>query len=154
MKPAGRAWVIGGAAVAAWAVLGYFFDASPHLGWVPNWAVIISVAAPLAFIAIYTVLGILGPGKWWQTSLGINMVWMKGALVATNGILAWAVLFNHGLINSPGVAWAYVGGLLAGAAIICWRSVIWIRGWRKESPLLTRIHELEAEVAALRARES
>lgn len=152
MKPAGRAWVIGVLAVAVWAVLGYFFDSSPHLGWLPNWAVIIAATAPLAFIAAYTLMGILGAAKWWQTTLGVNMVWMKASVLCTNGILAWVVLFNHGLINTPGIAWAYIGGLLAGAAIITWRGVMFLRAYRHEPPLLGRIRDLEAENAALRER--
>jgi hypothetical protein len=67
-------------------------------------------------------------------------------------MIAWAQFFNHGLINTPLQAWCYIGGVLAGVAIITWRSVIWLRAFRAEPPLLARIRELEAVVAEYRKR--
>lgn len=152
MKRSGRAWAVFAVLVAAWAVLGYFFEHSPHLGWLPRWVISASVLAPLAWIGLYTVQGILGPGKWWKTDLGVNMVWLESAVVFTNGMLLWAQFFNHGEINTPTEAWLYLGGLLAGVVIISWRSVIWLRSYRRESPLVARLHELETELAGLRER--
>ena len=150
MKASRTAWAAAAALIAAWVILGALFDTSTHLGWLPGWATVISVAAPAAWIGVYTAQGVLGPGKWWQSDVGVNMVWLEAAAVFTNGMLAWAVLFHHGLINTPPLAWAYIGGLLAGAAIITWRSVIWLRAYRHEPPVLTRVRELEAEVERLR----
>ena len=154
MKQSRTAWVTAAALLTAWAVLGFLFDTSTHLGWLPKWATVISVLAPATWIGVYTAQGIIGPGKWWQSDLGTNMVWLEAAAVFTNGMLAWAVLFNHGMINTPPLAWAYIGGLLAGAAIITWRSLIWLRAFRTEPPLLARVRQLERENAALRAQAS
>lgn len=150
MKTSRAAWIAGPVLLLTWAVLGYFFENSPHLDWLPKWVVIASVLAPLGWIALYTVQGLSGAGKWWQSDLGVNMVWLESAVVFTNGMLLWAQWFNHGAIDTPTEAWLYLGGLLAGVAIISWRSVIWLRGYRKEPPLLARVRELEAELAALR----
>jgi hypothetical protein len=150
MKGSRAAWIAGPVLVAAWTVLGFFYADSAALTWLPKWSLASSVLAPLAFVAVYTVQGLLGPGKWWQTDVGTNLVWLLIAVICGNGLITWAVLFNNGLINTPGMAWAFVGGKFAEALIICWRSVIWMRGYRKESPLITRLRELEAEVAKLR----
>lgn len=149
-----RAWTLGPALLAAWVVLGYFFDTSAHLGWLPKWALIASVAAPLAWIVLYTVQGLRGHGKWWKSDVGTNLVWLELAVVFTNGMIAWAQFFNHGLLNTPLQAWCYIGGVLAGVGIIAWRSVIWLRGYRREPPLLARVRELEAERDVLRERLS
>lgn len=144
------AWVVGAGLVVAWTVLGYLFDTSPHLGWLPKWSLAAAVLAPAAWILIYTVQGISGPGKWWESDLGTNMVWLETAAILTNGLVAWAVFFHGGILNAPGLAWAYVGGLLAGALIITWRSIIWVRAYRHEPPMLARVKELTEEVADLR----
>lgn len=147
-----RAWTVGPALLAAWVVLGHFYDSSPALAWLPKWALAAAVLAPAFFIATYTALGVLGPGKWWKTDIGINMVWLELATIGTTGWIAWAAFFNHGELNTPVQAWAYIGGLLAGATIITWRSVIFLRAYRREPPLLGRVRDLEAENAALRAQ--
>ena len=81
-------------------------------------------------------------------------MWLQIADISTNGLIAWAVWFNNGLLNTPALAWAYIGGLLAGALIISWRAVIWLRSAAREAPLLARLHDLEADNAALRERLS
>ena len=152
MKGSGKAWAVAAVLLAAWVAAGFFFDTSPRLGWLPKWALVASVVAPAAWIAIYTVQGFTGPGKWWQSDVGTNMVWLEIAAIFTSGMIAWAQFFNHGLINTPLQAWCYIGGVLAGVAIITWRSVIWLRAFRTEPPLLARIRELEAVVAEYRER--
>lgn len=154
MKPAGRAWIIAGVAIAIWTALGAFFDTSTHLGWLPDYALGASTIVPLAFVLLYTVLGFLGGAKWWQNDVGTNIVWLMIADTVDHAFIFWAVLFNGGILNQPWQAWAYIGCQFAAAAIVAWRAVIWLRGWRKEPPLLARIRELEAEIAALRAGES
>lgn len=150
MKRSRLAWVVAAGLLAAWAVLGYFFESSPHLGWLPKWVIIASVLAPVAWIGLYTAQGLLGPGKWWQSDLGVNMVWLETAVVFTNGMLLWAAFFNHGAIDTPTEAWLYLGGLLAGVAVISWRSVIWLRAFHREPPQSAELKRLQAENAALR----
>jgi uncharacterized membrane protein YhdT len=152
MKRSRAAWAVAAILIGAWAVLGYFFEDSPALRWLPKWIIAASVVAPLAWIALYTAQGLLGPGKWWKNDLGVNMVWLVSVVVFTNGMLLWAQFFNHGLINTPTEAWLYLGGLLAGVAVITWRSIIWRRIYREVPPLLARVRELQAEVAELRER--
>jgi hypothetical protein len=103
MKGSVRAWAAGAVLLATWVVLGVFFDASPSLGWLPKWALIASVLAPLAFIAIYTVQGLTGPGKWWRTDVGVNIVWLELVVVWNNGI--WTPRCRRGVTSaasSPG----------------------------------------------------
>jgi hypothetical protein len=152
MKRARTAWITGPALVIAWVVLGHFYDASTVMAWLPKWALAAAVIAPAFFIASYTFQGLAGPGKWWKTDMGVNMVWLEAATIGTTGWIAWAAFFHRGELDTPAQAWGYVGGLLAGAAIITWRSVIFFRAYRREPPLLARVRELEAEVLVLRER--
>jgi hypothetical protein len=151
------AWIIAPIYIAAWVVLGLFFDTSTHLGWLPAWIQVAAASCPALFVVLYTVLGLTGGAKWWKTDVGTNFVWLELAVFTTAGSIAWAVLFNHGLINTPLRAWIYLGGSLAGAIIITWRSVIFLRAemWRRREPhgdAHDRMAELEAENAELRAR--
>lgn len=152
MNRSARAWVVLGVLLAVWVGLGFWVVSSPHglgtLSWLLKWALGLSVLAPAVWIAVYTVQGFLGPGKWWKSDLGTNMVWLEGAAICTNGVVAWALIFQSG--DSPGEVWAYIGGLLAGVLIITWRSVIWLRAFRQEPALVTKVRELEAEVTRLR----
>jgi len=76
---------------------------------------------------MWTGLGLAGGAQWWKNDVGVNLVWLEIAAICDNGLLAWAVVFNHGILNTPYLAWTFVGGLLAGAIIITWRSVIFFR---------------------------
>lgn len=131
MKPSRLAWITGVILVAVWVVLGFFFDESTTaLTWLARISQAADTIAPLLFVLLYTTLGLTGGAKWWKTDVGTNIVWLELAVVCTGGILAWAFLFNHGDLNNPVLGWAYIGGLLAGALIITWRSVIWLRADR------------------------
>jgi len=152
MKGTRTAWIAGPSLVALWAVAGFFFDSSTHLSWLPKWSLAAVVLIPLAFIALYTAQGLAGPGKWWRTDVGTNLVWLLIAVVFGHGLIAWAVFFHGGLINTPGMAWAYIGSLLAETLIVIWRSVIWLRAFHREPPILARLRELEAENMTLRER--
>jgi hypothetical protein len=144
--------MVGLALVAGWTVAGLFFaDHLQSIPWLPKWGIVIAVAAPLLWIGIYTVQGIFGRGKWWQSDLGTNLVWLEAAAVVNGGTLVWAVFFHQGSIDTPISSWTYIGGLYAGAVIITWRSVIWLRTSRHEPPMLAKVRDLEAENTALRA---
>lgn len=144
--------MIAGLAIAAWAVLGFYFDTSPHLGWLPMYALGASTVAPLLFVILYTALGIAGGARWWQSDVGTNIVWLELAAFIDHAFIFWAVLFNHGILNEPWQAWAYVGCQFAAAAIVTWRSVIWLRNWHRDPPLLAKVRALEAEVERLRGQ--
>lgn len=152
MKRARWAWAVAAVLLAGWVAAGALFDRSTHLTWLPKWALGASVLAPAVWIAVYTAQGLTGAGKWWKSDVGTNMVWLETAAIFTNGMVAWAVFFHGGLLNTPTLAWMYVGGLIAGALVITWRSVIWLRAFHAEPPLLGRVRELEAEIAGLRER--
>lgn len=136
------AWVTFIVLVAAWAVLGTQFDTD---AWVVHplsqWVTVIAAVAPLVFILTCSALSFLGGNKWWTTNIGVNLIWMQLCALCSNGLLAWAVLFHGGLINQPPTAWAYLGGLLASAIIITWRSLIFISADRHR-----RAKEQEAAV--------
>ena len=128
MKRARLAWCTGVGLVAAWVILGVFLDHNAvALTWLARVAQTAGTVCPLAFILLYTALGLVGGAKWWKTDIGTNIVWLEAAVVCTSGILAWAFIFNHGSLTNPILGWAYIGGLLAAAFIITWRSVIWLR---------------------------
>ena len=76
------------------------------------------------------LLGLAGGAKWWRNHVGTNIVSLELAAVCTSGNIAWAFIFNHGELVNPVLGWAYIGGLLAGALVITWRSVIWLRADR------------------------
>ncbi len=153
MKQSRTAWIAAPILLITWIVLGYFFDNSSSLGWLPKWAVAAAVIAPAAWIFIYTFQGLVGIGKWWQNDVGTNMVWLEIAAIGGNGYIAWAQFFNHGLLNTPAQAWGYIGCLIAGALIITWRSIIWLGRSRHQASLVSKIKELEEENVSLRKLE-
>lgn len=71
---------------------------------------VMACIASLAFIVIYTLLG-LRPGRagWWTNLTGYSLMVLSGAIFAKEAVLAWAVLFHHGLINTAPSAWLFVG---------------------------------------------
>jgi hypothetical protein len=81
----------------------------------------------VAFIAIWTVLGFQGRAKWWRQDIGTVVVMLAFGYIPQTAVLAWAILFNHGSINTPFPAWMYVGGLLMSAITVVWASVVWLR---------------------------
>jgi hypothetical protein len=130
MKPAGKAWVVAGVLTAAWVLLGFQFDTSSALSWLPKVVFTLSTLAPLLFLILYTILGLTGSAKWWTNDVGTNVAWLMVALIIEHGLICWAVVFNHGALHSPALAWAYVGSQLASALIVIWRGVIWTRAAR------------------------
>jgi hypothetical protein len=132
VKRSRPAWVIAAVLVAAWVVAGITWDSSESVVHnLTDVSLVAAVLCPAAFIVIYTVMGLTGSAKWWRNDIGTNIVWMQLAEVMTLGILAYSVVFHSGQLLSPALVWAYIGGLLAGAVITVWRSVIWLRAYRK-----------------------
>lgn len=137
--------------VIAWFAAGLFFSGHQQLlNWLPKWALSFAVISPVAWIGLYTVQGLRGHGKWWQTDLGTNMVWMETAVVWSSGMILWSQWFNHGQLDTFAQAWVYLGGVIASGLVINWRSVLWIRNYREDPG--GEMRKLRAEVAELRAR--
>lgn len=127
MRTTNRAWAVAGVLLLVWVGLGYQYDASTGLTWLPKLSLTCSVLAPVLFIAMYTALGLTGPNKWWKTDVGTNIVWLMIADIVDHGLIWWAVVFHQGMLDTPSLAWAYVGSQLAAALIVAWRGVIWLR---------------------------
>lgn len=151
MKSARTANITAVLLIAGWCAAGLYFRSHQQpLAWLPKTSLTIAVLSPLAWILLYTSQGLFGHGKWWRTDVGTNMVWLETTVVWTSGMILWSQWFNHGLLNTFAQAWAYIGGVLAGAVVINWRSVIWLRNYRRDPG--AELRELRAENAALRAR--
>ena len=92
-----------------------------------NVASLTACGAAILFIATYTVAGFLGYGKWWRNDVGSLLVLAVAATLPTSGLIAWAVLFHHGLVNTVQLAWILIGGTCLQAMMILGLDWIWIR---------------------------
>lgn len=123
-----RFWALVVGLTGAWIVLGHFFD--KNLGvvnWVSKWVIVVQPAAVILFVVIYTALGLRGPAKWWKTDFGNRIVLFPLAVFLSSCVLVWALLFHHGLINTPLSAWIYIGGYLGSDLVLLWGTYLWGR---------------------------
>lgn len=151
MRSARNANIAGVFLVAGWVVAGWLVRShAAWLSWLPKWALAFAVISPVAWIILYTAMGLLGYGKWWRSDLGTNMVWMETAVVWTSGVILWSQWFNHGELNTFDQAWLYLGGVIASGLVINWRSVIWLRYYRRDPQAEVKL--LREENAELKAK--
>jgi len=127
-----RSWVIIGVLIVAWIVCGFFLDRTQFGPDLYNVSIVALPAAALLFSLEYTVMGFRGSAKWWTNDLGTTIVMKDVAIITSNIVLAWAQLFNHGLIDTPLPAWIYVGGVTGAVLILVWRILVWLRVYRQE----------------------
>lgn len=126
MKPI-RWWFWAGlaAGVAAWLVAGFTVPQTTNMNDVYNVAAVAAFAAAFLFVVIYTIAGLAGPAKWWRTNIGTYLVLAAVSVMAVVAPVAFAVIFNHGLLDTWWWAWAYVGGHFLAAAV--WALLGWLR---------------------------
>jgi hypothetical protein len=93
---------------------------------------VVACSAALAFMAIYTALG-LRPGRagWWTNQTGYSLIVLAGAVAAGFAVQSWAALVNGGPINTPTTEWLFVGSVwLTGLALIS-LCLLWI--WNRDA---------------------
>ena len=129
MKPirwpfwAGLATLIGAWLIAGAIVPNTDFPANDMFNVAALWAFF----AVLAFIAVYTVQGLLGPAKWWRNNIGTYLVLAAGSVLAIIAPTAFAVLFHHGQIDTHWWAWLWIGGHFLAAVMWTALAGLWIR---------------------------
>lgn len=130
-KGMNRSWLVIFVLVIAWVIGGFIWDKTQFGPDLYNISVVALPFSCLLFIAEYTVMGFRGAAKWWTTEIGTRIVMKDVAIIFSSSVLAWAQLFDHGLIDTPLPAWIYVGGITGAALIILWGCLIWLRIWRQ-----------------------
>ncbi len=126
-----RFWALAALLVAGWVGLGYLFDTSATaVSWLAKVAVVGQPAAVIAFVTVYTLLGIKGAAKWWLTDIGNRIVLFPLAVVLSSCVLVWAIFFRHGAITGPLSAWIYIGGYLGSDFLMIWGTWLWVRAFR------------------------
>lgn len=89
-------------------------------------AIVTLPLSALLYTVIYTVLGFRGRSKWWREDVGMAIVTPYIAVIFSGSMLAWAALFNKGMLTASWQAWVYIGGVLAGGWLMLWRSWVWL----------------------------
>jgi len=135
MRRAGAAWIIGAVLLAAYIAMGFAWSSDGAvLTGMSQWVFVANSISPALFIIVYTLIGFSHSGwagRWWKTDLGLTLVWVKAAVIAQSGVLAWTFLFHGGQLTGPLAAWLFLGGPIAASLIIFWRTLIFIRIWHE-----------------------
>ena len=112
-------WAALGTVTLAWLLTGVFLpDRDFPANDLFNVGAVAAFFSSLLFIGVYTVRGLAGPAKWWKTNLGTYLVLAVGALAVLTGTPAFAVLFNHGMIDTHWWAWIWIGAHYLAAAMV------------------------------------
>lgn len=119
-------WLIAAAVIGAYVAAGWLWAAEADGNLLYNIAAIGSCAAAVMFVAVYTVLGLTGPAKWWRNTFGSALVIAVGSQIPTSGVIAYAVLFHGGLVNTVPLAWALIGGTYLTGLMILALSWMWL----------------------------
>ena len=102
-------WAVLGTVVAGFAALGPFYAAKAPDNLLFDIATIGTFCAAALVIIVYTILGLVGPAKWWRNDVGTVVVMGAAAMMPLSGVLAWVVIFNHGLLTAAGLVWTEIG---------------------------------------------
>lgn len=122
-------WVVLAAVVAAYAITGLFLGKHANDNLLYNIGALATCVTAVLFIVIYTILGLRGPAKWWRNLTGTSIVIAVASLIASYGEIAWAVLFHHGLVDTPAEAWILIGGVYLSFIGVLGLSWLWL-GYR------------------------
>jgi hypothetical protein len=132
MKPVSwRLWAIFAALGVIYVGAGFIYGATAPLNVLFDIASVAAFSASLLFVAVYTVRGLRGTGKWWRNTVGTFLVMATGSQMAVAGIPAFAVIFNDGLINTQWWGWCWIGAYFLSGAMVLAMAVLWLRS--KES---------------------
>jgi hypothetical protein len=128
-------WFAFAAGAIVWLVLGIALNPdSVPINDLFDIATLAVFCAALLFIAIYTSAGFFGPkprSKWWKNEVGTALVLAVGSLLFVVGPVAFAVLFNGGIINTWWWAWVWLGGHLLAACMLLMLVWLWIQNYRR-----------------------
>lgn len=115
----GTIWAVLGAVVAAWVILGVFYVDDAPANLLFDIATVGTFCSATLVLLVYTALGLTGPVKWWRNDVGTIVMLAAVALMPVSGPLAWAVIWKHGMLNTPVAVWTELGGwYLAWAATL------------------------------------
>jgi hypothetical protein len=121
-------WVVMAGGGVTWLLLGFNLPQQPaNLNDILDVAMLCALGATLLFILIYTIAGLTGPAKWWRNDVGTYLVL---AITANLGLVvpvAFAVLFNHGHIDTWWWGWVWAGGFFLSATTLLFLSWLWLR---------------------------
>lgn len=120
-------WAGLGTVAAAWLILGFTLPQTINLNDVFNGVSLAAWGAAFLFIVVYTVAGMLGPAKWWRNNIGTFLVLAAVSVLTVVGPTAYAVLFNHGVIDTWWLAWSWVAGHFLTAAMWLSLALLWVR---------------------------
>lgn len=126
-----RTWAVTAAVVAAYVGCGFAFSSNGVVEeWLYRVGLIGASALPVAFIAIYTWLGLTTeqPGaKWWRNPFGSALVLAAASLIPIAWPLCWVFWVNNGMLTSTWLAWFEVSGPVLAALAWARVCVIWLR---------------------------
>ena len=130
-----RFWVAAAMLAAAYTVAGFAWGKTAPLNDLYDVAGVGTFCAAVLFITVYTVQGLRGPAKWWRNDIGTSLVIAKVGIAAITGPIAFAVIWNHGLINTQWWAWAEIGGTYMCGLAVLWLSWLWLRNRKSKGPV-------------------
>jgi hypothetical protein len=120
-------WVICAVLIAVYLLAGYEWSDHAPVNDMFDIGAIGTFCAAAFFVALYSVLGFFGPAKWWRNDVGTMLVLAVAALLPVTGPLAWAVVFNNGMLVAPLPVWIEIGGMYASCLMILGLSWLWFR---------------------------
>ncbi len=131
-------WIGFGICAAVWVILGFVLKSDTFpLNDIFDVASLAAFFAALGFVAVYTLAGFIGPkprSRWWKNELGTYLVLAKVSIMLIAGPVAFAVLFNDGLINTWWWAWVWTGGFFMAAVMVGGIVYMWARNIRGYHP--------------------
>lgn len=88
----------------------------------------VAALAPVAFVLIYTAIGITGKvaAAWWRTTIGTALVVAALSLVPIAAPLAWVFWFDGGVLHSSWLAWLEVSGPCVSALAWLGLAALWL----------------------------
>lgn len=125
-----RPWAGIVAGAALWAAAGYWLSGNGAAeAWIFRVGLTVASIAPVAFVAIYTGIGLRGRAEaaWWQDEVGSALVIAALTLVPITWPLAWVFWVDGGNLTQSWLAWLEVSGPCVSAVAwlrLCW---VWLR---------------------------
>jgi hypothetical protein len=122
-----RTWAWLAVCVGAWLGCGFWLKSNGTVeAWTYRTGLTVAAAAPVLFVAIYTVLGLTGAAKWWRNNLGTALVQAALTLVPITAPLALVLWVDNGSL-STWLAWIEVSGPVLSALAWLRLCVLWLR---------------------------
>lgn len=129
-RPTWRLWAGIAAGAVLYAAAGYWLSGNGNVEeWLYRIGLTTATLAPLAFVAVYTWIGLRGKvaAAWWRDELGTALVIAALTLVPIAGPLAWTFWFQGGALHQSWLAWLEVSGPCVSALAWLRLCVMWVR---------------------------